>query len=257
MMWGRVDGSWGPMDPPPGAWYPGAVSLRRWTTCAAALLAHLGPGVAWAEPGTSDAETTARLAFIERALARDEVHTRLWSDGWTGFFGAAALAQAGLAGGSASASARITALAGAAKASIGFGFMIVSPATGRTAASVLRALPSGTPEQRRDKLRRAEALLRTVATEERFRRSWFPSIGGAFVNIAGAWVVLATTRDATAGWLGLATGVLVSQAHRFTQPTAAIDAWAAYCRGDIRPRPARASVSVVPVPGGLSLRASF
>lgn len=236
--------------------------MTRWSaTCGALLLLHVTCGVARAEPPppapAKDAEIDARLAFLERAIERERDSTRLWYDGWTGFFGAAALAQAGLAANVTTYAARVAGIAGAAKAGLGFGFMLVSPAGGRTAADLLRAMPAATPSQRLAKLRRAEAMLSTIATEERFRRSWFPTLGGGVVNLGGAVAVFALTHDAGAGWLGLASGLLVSGLHRFTAPTAAIGAWDAYRRGDLRAPPPRPRVSIEPSATGILMRGWF
>jgi hypothetical protein len=238
--------------------------MARWrTTCFAVLFLHAIAAPALAEPAAprSDAEVEARLAWIERALDREQASGRLWYDSWVGLFGAATLAQAGIALNVNDPAARVSGIVGSVKSGIACGFMLLNPATARTAADTIRAMRADTPAERAAKLLRAETLLRTIATEQRFGRSWFPRVGGAALNTAAAWITWATTRGTAVGWIGLLSGVAVAQLNIHTQPTSAIAAWESYSRaGSALPRldpapPPR--VSVVPMGAGLALHTTF
>lgn len=232
---------------------------------AALLTAVLCSGRARAEPArstaTSDAEVTLRLAYLERVLERDEPRLRLWRDSWVSIFAGLALAQGGLALGATDGGVRAVSIAGGIKSALAFAGVLAAPATGRTAATRLRAEPASTPAERRAKLRLAESLLRASAGDERLRRSWIPLAAGAVLNASGACVIWALHRPVE-GWLGLGSGVVVGQIQYWSQPTGAVASWEAYAAGRFRepvPRaaPAALRVSVIPGPGGLAIAGSF
>src|SRR5262245_56014605 len=112
--------------------------------CAAILLALSSARAA--EP--SDAEVSARLAYLERVIERDQRWRRWWHDGWLGVFGAATLVQGGLAIGVRSEEVRVPSIVGAVKAAIAFTALLASPATGRTAATTLSRIDATTPAER-------------------------------------------------------------------------------------------------------------
>src|SRR6185437_6490447 len=160
---------------------------------------------AHAQPVADDADVTARLAWIEGVLQRDEPNVRLWRGAWLGIYSAVVLTEGALIANAQTPATRINSGISAGLASVGFTFVLVSPSTGSTAGSLLQTLPAGTPAERRAKLARAEALLRASAKEERDGRGWFPRVGGAVINLAGAWLSWATTRGTSGmGWLNLA-----------------------------------------------------
>lgn len=200
-------------------------------------------------------DVAARLAFLERVIEREQDRTRLWYDTWLGFFAAATLAQGGVVLATTAHQPRIAMGVGMAKSAIATGFMLIGPRRGRVAADSLRALPPKTSTLER--LRAAESILRVIAAEERARQSWFPAIGGAALNVAGAWTVWALGRNSTPGWLGLVSGTAISLVHRFTQPTGAIRALEAYERGDLRAPKASPRASIAPSPTGIVIQGSF
>lgn len=234
----------------------------RWYAIAPLLLAalfHTGRASAADPP---DGEVEARLAYLERALAREQGPMVTWRDGWVAAYAGFVLAQGGFALSATDGAARATAIIGAAKSTIGLVAILATPATARTAATRLEAVSARTPRERREKLRLAESLLRESAREQRFRRGWFPLVGAALVNTAGAWALWAAHRVPVTGWLGIGVGLSVGQIQYWTQPTGAAPAWDAYTRGLFRRAPARAgaaggSLSVAPSPGGLALAGSF
>jgi hypothetical protein len=237
--------------------------VMRWRATAIAIPLLLGAAAdARAEP--TDADVSARIAWIERVLEREQAHARLWRDGWITAFTGVTLAQLGILGMVDDGPARLLAGIGAAKSTIAFSFLLVSPMAARSGAATLRAAPDRTPAERRAKLRLAESLLGTIAKEERFNRSWFPLAGGALVNTAGAWIFWAKYRRPVDGWVGVGVGVGVSQLQYHTQPTLAIRAWDAYVRAGpegpgpraVAPAPAP-GVAIVPAPGGLAIEGSF
>ncbi len=229
-----------------------------------ALLALARSARAEPPPTTAeDADVSARLAWIEGVLDRDEPRMRLWRSGWLGAYGAVTLAEGALFANAQTSADRINAAIDAGKAAVGFTFVLVSPSTGSTAGTLLRALPEGTPAERRAKLARGEALLRASAKEEREGRGWFPLIGGALLNIGGAWLSWATTKGSSgAGWFGLVSGVAVGEAQVVTMPSGAMRAWAAYTQRGSTARLGReplpsVGLSFTPSVGGGTLRGWF
>jgi hypothetical protein len=183
-----------------------------------------------AEPGPSDADVSARLAYVERALGREERWARVWSYGWLIGFSGLVVGQSVVAITATDDSVRAAAVSGAIKSALGAGVRLFLPFTPASAAATLRRAPAATPAERRAKLRLAESLLRQSAAEERFNRSWFPLTAGAAVNLAGAYVLWAGYHRYGSGWFGLGAGVAVSQLQYWTQPTGLMGAWGAYLR---------------------------
>jgi hypothetical protein len=217
---------------------------------------------AHADPVADDADVTARLAWIEHVLERDESSIRTWRGAFLGIYSAAALAEGALLANATTSADRINAAINAGKAGIGFTFLLVSPFTGNTAGTLLHALPAGTPAERRAKLARAEAWLRTSAKEEQDARGWFPQIGGAVLNVGGAWLSWATTRGTSGnGWFGLVSGVVGAELQILTAPSGATRAWAQYTRGGAgrlgRVPAANLGLSIAPGVGGATLRGWF
>ncbi len=230
--------------------------------CASFALAIVA-GPARAEPPPSDAAVSARLAWIEGVLERDEAPSRLWRSSWLGIYSGVTLVEGALLAVASTPADRINAAINAGKAGVAFTFVLVSPSTGTTAGTLLRAAPAGTPAERVVKLRRAEALLRAAAKEERDGRGWFPLIGGALLNVGGAWLSWATTHGSSgAGWFGLVSGLAAGDVQVLTVPTGAMRAWDTYARAGDGGRLGRApspSVgwSVAPGVGGAAIRGWF
>ncbi len=240
------------------------VALRAAALGASALLAltTAAPFARAEPPGADDADVAARLAYIERALDAEEASTRLWRTSWLAAYGSVVLAETGLLAIATTPATRVSAGVSIGQASIAFTFRRLSPATGADAATTLRAMRGETPVERRERLHAAEALLRRVATEERFSHAWFPLLGGALIVTGGAWINFAAVRgNAGGGWFAATSGLAVAELEFHTQPTGALRAWDAYrlhgAAARVTPAPALPSVAVVPGPGGLALRGSF
>ncbi|MEO7327078.1 MAG: hypothetical protein ABI193_00775 [Minicystis sp.] len=238
-------------------------TLHRAVLGASLLGALLGAAPAFAQetPAPGDRDVSARLAFLVGVHERDEPRMRLWYDSWTSGFAALALAQTGVALGTEDRSTRISSVAGAIKATIGVVGMLVRPAVSRTAATKLRAMPEGTPEEKRAKLALAESLLQKSAVQERSRRAWPALLGAAIINLTSTYILWAGYHEYRGGWLGLGGGVVVAQVQFWTQPQGATVAWNAYARGQYQgpppPAPSMFSWSLLPSPNGLALGGTF
>jgi len=221
-----------------------------------------------AAPAPDDAAVSARLAYVELALLREEAPTRTWRDGWLGTFSGLSLLQVALGTATTDNAVRGTAIVGGAKSLLAAASILVVPYTPLTASSTLRGLGARTPSERRAKLQLAESLLQRSAVEERFRRSWIPLVAGALLNLGGATVMWAGYRSGGAGWFGLGSGLVVGQLYYQSQPTGAISAWAAYARvrdqGAAPPSTASLAArtpgirwSIAPSAGGVVVQGTF
>lgn len=220
--------------------------------------AHADPRHA---PSTlSDTEVRARIAYLEGVLVREAPAARLWHRGWFWGYAGLTVGEGAVAlAARPNSGLRLSAAVGSAKSALGFFAVVFAPSAASTADAKLRAAPERTAAERRAKLRLAERLLKKSAEQQRFGHSWFPQVGAAIVNLAGAYVLWLGYRRFSAGWISLASGMAVSELQYFTQPTQAIDAWSAYRAGRFtEPRVApRVSFTVLPFARGLCLNGVF
>jgi hypothetical protein len=233
----------------------------------ALLLLATRPALASAEAPLDDAVVSARLAFVESVLAREEASMLTWRDGWLGAFSGLALLQVALGAGTNDTAVRGTAIVGGTKSLLAAASILVIPSTAVTVTSALLGSSARTPSARRARLTLAESLLARIAREERFRRSWMPLVAGAFLNLGGATVMWAGYHRAFSGWFGLGSGLVVGQLYYQTQPTGAITAWAAYTKARaegaalptavLAPKEPAIRWSLAPGAGGLVLRGAF
>jgi hypothetical protein len=236
---------------------------HRRASCGAALVVATLASAARADPPVpDDAAVSARLAWIEGVLEREEASMRLWRGSWLAIYGGVVIADVALTTNATSAQDRVGPAVDGAKAAVGFAFTLLSPATAVKATALLGEQPGDTPAARLARLRRAEGLLSTIAGEERDGRGWFPLLGGAALNVGGAWLTWAAYRGSGfAGWFGLLSGFAVGTVQVFTQPIGAIRAQAAYRRAGYLARPVMRdpgpALSVVAAPNGMGLRATF
>jgi hypothetical protein len=211
-----------------------------------------------------DAEVAARLAFLEARLDAGTGAANRWWYGWFASYGALTLGQYGVALATRDPGLRADAAVGAASSSLGVLGLGLSPFTPSFAAAALRGVPAGTPEERRRKLARAEALLRKGAEDEQLRRGWLAHVAGVGVSLASALVrALAYHRVQSAVLAGV-FGVGISELQIFTLPRAAIRDWDAYGKGAwagapraSAPRAPAVSFGLAPVPGGVGVAATF
>jgi hypothetical protein len=237
-----------------------------WRACPAILIlaialpARAQPAQQPREP--DDDDLALRLDWMARVLDREAAATKLWRESWLTFFGAAVLFESHLAATATSPEARVHAGVTMGEASLAFGFIVVSPASAEATARTFHASTGESRAERLARLHRAEAMLAELAAEERTRRGWFGLSGAALVTSAGAVIDWSANRSgAGLGWLGLTTGLLVSQIQFHTQPTGAIRAWDAYRRAGagarLGPPPPVLRWSIGPTAGGVGMRGAF
>ncbi len=173
------------------------------------------------------------------------------------------MGQAGFALLTTSSSLRTQTAVGAAFASLGVAGLGIPPFPPLHAAATLRALPEGTPEERRRKLARGEALLAAGSRSEVGGRSWVAQVAGIGVTATSSLVLAFAYKQVTSSVITLVSGVGIAEAQIFTRPTAAIEDWRAYQQGAWSggaaggAGAARTTWSVVAQPGGVGVVAAF
>ena len=146
----------------------------------------------------SDAEVRRRLAFIEERLDGHQQHTEIWHGAWTVINGGATVGLAISAGLASSSDDRINFATQSVVALIGVGDQyLFRPIPGLDGANPIRTLPDTTSEERREKLAKAEAILRASAAREAERTGWIYHAGNAALNgLAGTVIgVFGDTKD--------------------------------------------------------------
>lgn len=207
-----------------------------------------------------DAEVAARIRFIEQRLDAGTAAADRWWYAWYSIYGGLAVGQAVVAIAVTDPGTRTDNVVGAVSTSLGIVPLGLSPLEARFAAGRLSAYPESTPAERRAKLRAGEAMLRSVAEEERFGRSWVAHLLGNGVALASG-IVLGVGYDRPAsGIFNFGAGVALTEVQILTQPTQGIDDWREYRRKDTfatKPARRRAHLSVAPSLGGVVMAGSF
>jgi hypothetical protein len=208
----------------------------------------------------SDAEITRRLSFIERNLESGTAAADRWWYGWYAGWTALTAGEVVFALAATDRGFRVDSAVGAVSCSLGVIPLGFFPFVPRTAAASLRTLPATTPEERRRKLAAGERLLRTSAETEALGRSWINHTLGIGVSIAAGLVLALGYQRPVTGTINVITGVALTEAQIFTQPTAAISAWRAYGLGKFETPPTATNTprwTIVPQPTGIGFAAVF
>jgi hypothetical protein len=222
----------------------------------------------------SDDEVRHRLLFIESHIAQHSQYSKLWWWGWLtviggaglGYWTAFALTQEG-SDPQEYRAARERLFINAAGATLLTTQLSVFAMTSAHAKRKLRRMPTGTPEERRARLRQATVLLERAAKRQTLGISPMAHVGGPFWAIGtGSYLV---SRDHPAFFIASAYVMpfIISEARILSQPRASIDAFREYrsmaCYGRagyaMPPSPARTRVDwdVGMGPGGLAFSLTF
>jgi hypothetical protein len=184
-----------------------------------------------AQTGPSEEGVRENLERIRLAFERGKPASDRWWTGWLVGYGAATVAQGAVGLTSDDRDTREDMALGAATTLLGALGQVVSPMVSSSAPDRFSEMRESTPEERLEKLARAEDLLKRCADREREGRSWkMHALTGA-VNLAGGLVVwLGFKRTAEEGALNFALNTLVTEAQIWTQPVRAVLDEEAYFR---------------------------
>jgi hypothetical protein len=210
------------------------ISGARAVTCAAPV------GSTRSFAGVSGRE---RLLWISARLDADAAKAHRWARWWG--WGIAAGGVASLAAVPfVSSEERVDWYVGAATAAVGIIPFVVSPLDVTSDAPELRdaiaAVPSDDDPRFCALLSDAERRLRESAANERWNRGWWLHAGNIAFNTGVLLFLGLGYGHWTSGVINGVAGAAVGEGIIFTQPTGAIDAAAAYERGELTSPPLRA-----------------
>jgi hypothetical protein len=223
---------------------------------AAALMAADAPATSPSLAGRDDTE--ARLVFISERLLAGRGAAQAWYWTWTAIYGAATIGQAIGFFLSQDLRGQVNWAVGCATTLLGTLLMLITDFPAAYATRELNGMPSGTPEQRRAKLKRAEELLEGAANAESEGRAWYIHLGGAAVSLAGGLILWLAYGFLVDGIINTVAGIAVTEIQVWTQPTRAIGDWRDYQAqfGGAVPGN-KPTVRIVPTVGGMALAGRF
>lgn len=198
------------------------MQLRAWHVAVVIATLTLG-GSARAQssaPTPPADDSSARVAFLREALARDESPSRTWFIAWTTTYAAVTAAEATLSVTVSDPGLREDSGVGAVKSAIGFAALLVIPPPSLRRPGFLA--PDATPEERRAWSDLEAEHLRDAANMERLGRSWLAHAGVIAVNLAGGAYLWLKDNRVASGILSAVSGTAVGEIQIFTQPTHAI-----------------------------------
>ncbi len=177
-----------------------------------------------------DEEVERRLAFIGDRLDARRLHTEIWQGAWTGINGGTAVILGISASRINSRDDRIAFGTQSVLALIGLGDQyLIRPIPGLNGVGSIRRLPDTTPEQKKEKLAKAEAILWASANREAERTDWPYHLGNAALNSAAGAVIgiFGKTKD---GIIAGASGFLGGIVYAFSEPWGRQQDWRDYQR---------------------------
>jgi len=180
------------------------------------VLLWLGPNAtALAEPSSTgacvdrldDQGVIELLAFTELSLSRQRLGASLWFSGWTAFN----VVNVGVGAWKIATARSSVAWDTWLMSTLGAGVFLIEasviPLPGMYAYRRLRQLPSDTPEQRRDKLRRGLTLLEKAAQIEALNTSLLAHLGAVAFAVGSSAYIYLHNLDASGRSLALGVGL--------------------------------------------------
>lgn len=212
-----------------------------------------------AAPSLSDRDDTeARLIFLSERLQAGKTGAQAWYWTWTAIYGAASIGQAIGFFLSQDVEGQVNWAVGTATTLLGLLLMLITDFPAEYATRELARMPTGTPEQRRAKLKRAEELMEGAATSQADGRAWYIHLGGAAVSLVGGLILWLAYGLLVDGIINAAVGFAVTELQIWTQPTRAIKDWADY-QAQFGPAVTgnKPTVRIVPTMGGMAVVGRF
>jgi len=184
-----------------------------------------------AQPPTSVLLEDPELGQRWRALESEELPSRLWYLGWSGFLGAVVAAEVVIAATTDNQGAKINAYYNIGFSGAGMLAVLLLPPPATYGLDAIRAMPEETEEQRAAKGRALRELFDRAAKAERFYRSPLNHIIGLTVNAGLSAILYFGYKLGGRALLTLVAGSAIWEAQIWTHPTAARDAADALGKG--------------------------
>jgi hypothetical protein len=215
--------------------------------------------VAADEFAACDADTAARLRFIEERLEGGRRYARNWWGGWTAFYAVGTAVTSVQAGLENDRGDRANSVVSAVKAAIGTARLLYAPPTAKYGADEMRRIEARTPESCRRRLQIGEGLLGKNARESKSRFSVLRHLSVIGLNVIGAVIVAEGFHDHTDAWTSAALGIGIGEAHVLSHPWWGTSDFEDYKRrfAPLGARVAKLDWGVVASPGGAALQIRF
>jgi hypothetical protein len=217
----------------------------------------------YAQNETPDTLLKERIQYIQKMLDQGKPAANLWWKGWLYGYSAATVVQGAVAFTSDQLKTRQDMALGAATTLIGAVGQLIMPMTPASAPGKLSLMPGNTPEERINKLNKAEELFEASALREKDGRSWKMHVASSAVNLSGGMITwLGFDRTIESGLINFAINEVITEVQIWTQPTRAIKDYKKYSEKYINGEPLgffkpRSQLFVGAVPGGLALKLVF
>jgi hypothetical protein len=178
-----------------------------------------------------DSVVTERIQIIQSMLDQGKPNANLWWYGWLAGYSAATIGQGAVFVTTNDKSLRQDMAVGAATTFLGALGQIVTPMVPGYAPDRLKMISGSTREERLQKLKSAEELLKQSALREKSGRSWQTHAIATVVNAGSGLITwLAFKRDIWAGLENFALNTCITEAQIWTQPTKAVRDYKNYCK---------------------------
>jgi hypothetical protein len=179
----------------------------------------------------SDSLNKERIQYIQNVLDEGRPNANGWWYGWLYGYTAATVGQGAVFFLSSEKSTRQDMALGAGTTFLGAMGQIIAPMVPGKAPQSLSLMEEDTPEERSQKLVKAEELLKASALKEKVGRSWqYQTICG-IVNVSSGMITwIGFKRNVWAGVGNFALNTVITEAQIWTQPTRAMKDYQEYCR---------------------------
>jgi len=210
-----------------------------------------------------DSLVKERINHIQNMLDQGKPAAKLWWNAWLYGYSAATVVQGAVFMSSDELKTRQDMALGAATTLVGAVGQLVMPMTPASAPGKLALIPGDTPDERINKLRKAEELFAASASREKDGRSWKMHAASSAVNISSGLITwLGFERTIQAGLVNFAINEVITETQIWTQPIRAIKDYKHYCEKYKSGLPQvsnklKTSFFVSAYPGGLALRVVF
>lgn len=196
----------------------------------AMLVAALVCGSVPSSYAQCDADTEARLAFLEGRLEEGEKGMDWWWGSWMAVYtiGLAYNVYDGAREGDNSNQAAAFFQAG--KSALGITQLLLRPHVGRHGADPMQEIPKTSAESCAQRLALAEKHLRIAAKEGNVRKSWTAHVTSLALNLGVAIAIDEGWDDEGDAWRDFAVSEVAAEINIWSHPTRAVKDWDEYQR---------------------------
>ena len=177
-----------------------------------------------------DSVLKERINHIQSMLDEGKPAAKLWWNAWLYGYSAATIVQGTVFLSSNELKTRQDMALGAATSLVGAVGQLIMPMTPAKAPGKLDLIPGDTPEERINKLNKADELFEASATREKDGRSWQMHAVSSAINLSSGMITwLGFDRTIQSGLINFAINEVITETQIWTQPTRAIKDYKIYC----------------------------